>query len=107
MSHTHPDFETSGDQVKIVRLSERHRDDLSALPPPETVRWVMSRKAQVVEAVRRNILTFREACERYSLSEEEFSSWMNRLDQHGMRGLRATRVQEYREDDHPSMVTAE
>jgi hypothetical protein len=97
-----PAFTTSGDQVKIVRLS-RDRE-LDRLPPPDTQRWVTRRKAQVVAAVRSGLLTFTEACERYRLSDEEFQSWINLLDRHGVRGLRATRMQEYRPADerHPS-----
>lgn len=102
MSQKKPAFSTSGDQVKIVRIS---RDkDLSHLPPPDTLRWVVRRKAQVVSAVRNGLLTFDDACKRYSLSKEEFQSWMNLLDNHGVRGLRATRMQEYRPagERHPS-----
>jgi hypothetical protein len=87
-----------GEPVKIVRISDRQKE-LDKLPPPETQRWVMRRKAQVVAAVRSGLLTFEEACQRYRLSEEEFKSWMALLDRHGLRGLRATRVQEYRPAD--------
>jgi hypothetical protein len=106
MSEQHASFEQTGDQVKIVRLS---RDkELERLPPPDTERWVTRRKAQVVAAVRSGLLTFHEACERYRLSEEEFQSWINLLDRHGVRGLRATRMQEYRPADarHPGDVVA-
>ncbi len=93
-------FSTAGDQVKIVRLSERQKE-LDKLPSTNTRRWVTRRKAQVVAAVRDGLLTFEEACSRYNLSDEEFKSWARLLDQHGLRGLRATRVQEYRGgDDH-------
>lgn len=95
MTQASTGFETKGEQVKIVRISDRQKR-LDQLPPPETKRWVMRRKAQVVAAVRNHILSFEEACERYRLSEEEFKSWIVLLDQHGMRGLRATRMQEYR-----------
>ncbi len=96
-----PAFTTSGEQVQIVRLSRAK--DLNHLPPTSTKRWVTRRKAQVVAAVRNGLLTFNEACERYRLSEEEFHSWMNLLDHHGVMGLRATRMQEYRPADarHP------
>src|SRR3984885_10789934 len=87
-----------GEQVKIVRISDRQKE-LDKLPPPETKRWVMRRKAQVVAAVRSGLLTFEEACERYRLSEEEFKSWISLLDSYGVRGLRATRTQEYRHPD--------
>ncbi|MFA4994414.1 MAG: DUF1153 domain-containing protein [Bdellovibrionales bacterium] len=107
MSDKKPAFTTSGDQVKIVRIS---RDkDLSHLPPPNTERWVVRRKAQVVTAVRNGLLSFDDACQRYRLSQEEFQSWMNLLDNHGVRGLRATRMQEYRsaEERHSAEATAE
>lgn len=95
MSHSSSDFSTSGEQVRIVRLSERQKE-LNKLPSPNTRRWVARRKVQVVTAVRNGLLSFAEACERYHLSEEEFRSWSSHLDQYGLRGLRATRVQEYR-----------
>ena len=100
-------FTSSGDQVKIVRISRSK--ELDRLPPPDTNRWVTRRKAQVVAAVRNGVLTFNEACERYRLSEEEFHSWMNLLDHHGVRGLRATRMQEYRpaEKRHHGEAAAE
>lgn len=93
-------FSTSGDKVKIVRLSDRQKE-LDKLPSSKTRRWVMRRKAQVVSAVRDGLLSFNEACERYHLSEEEFKSWAHLLDNHGVHGLRATRIQEYRsQEDH-------
>src|SRR5580704_15237894 len=90
-----PSFPNRGEQVRIVRISDRQKE-LDRLPPPDTRRWVMRRKAQIVAAVRSGVLTFEEACERYRLSEEEFKSWMMMLDAYGVRGLRATRTQEYR-----------
>lgn len=81
----------------------RHADEdvgvasaVSALPPPTTKRWVIRRKAAVVTAVRAGVLTLEEACQRYHLSVEEFLSWQRLIDRHGMRGLRATRLQDYR-----------
>ncbi len=35
---------------------------LGDLPPPDTLRWVYRRKAQVVEAVRAGRLSFENAC---------------------------------------------
>ncbi len=99
MSQASNVFSATGDQVKIVRLSDRQKE-LDKLPTTNTRRWVTRRKAQVVAAVRDGLLTFDEACKRYNLSDEEFRSWARLLDQHGLRGLRATRVQEYRDDDH-------
>ena len=66
------------------------------LPPPDTTRWVMRRKAEVVSAVRGGLLTVEEACERWNLSLEELESWQRLIDRYGVRGLRATRLQQYR-----------
>ena len=69
---------------------------LKDLPPRSTKRWVIRRKAEVVAAVRGGLLTLEEACDRYSLTVEEFLSWQKAIDQFGLPGLRATRVQQYR-----------
>ena len=69
---------------------------LNDLPPTSTKRWVIRRKAEVVAAVRGGLLTLEEACERYTLTVEEFLSWQKAIEQHGLPGLRATRVQQYR-----------
>ncbi len=67
------------------------------LPPPDTKRWVMRRKAEVVAGVRAGLITLEEACDRYALSVDEFRSWQRLLDAHGLAGLRATRTKEYRD----------
>ena len=50
------------------------------LPPPRLKRWLPQHKAMVVAAVRHGLLTFNEACERYSLSAEEYLSWQRSFD---------------------------
>jgi hypothetical protein len=70
---------------------------LDRLPPADTKRWVARRKAEVVAAVTGGLLTMDEACTRYSISVEEFASWTRAVDVAGMRGLRVTRLQQYRE----------
>ncbi|MGH6876357.1 MAG: DUF1153 domain-containing protein [Rhizomicrobium sp.] len=72
---------------------------LPDLPAPETRRWVSRLKAQVVAAVRGGLLTLDDACERYELSVEEFLSWQHAIDRHGVEGLRATRAQDYRDEE--------
>ncbi len=69
---------------------------LADLPPPNTRRWVIRRKAEVVAAVRGGLLTLEDACCRYTLTVEEFLAWQRAIDRFGMAGLRATRVQQYR-----------
>ena len=66
------------------------------LPPKETKRWVIRRKAEVVAAVRGGLLSLEEACERYKLTVDEFLSWQRTIDKHGLQGLRATRLKDYR-----------
>ena len=69
---------------------------INDLPPPDTKRWVIRRKAEVVAAVRGGLLTLEEACDRYTLTIEEFAAWQRAIDRYGLPGLRATRVQQYR-----------
>ena len=66
------------------------------LPPTDTKRWVIRRKAEVVAAVRGGLLSLEEACDRYKLTVDEFLSWQRSIDRHGLAGLRATRIQDYR-----------
>lgn len=72
------------------------RLSLADLPPANTTRWVTRRKAAVVAAVREGVLTLEDACKRYHLSVEEFNSWQRLVERHGLAGLRATRIQDYR-----------
>ncbi|EIZ81360.1 hypothetical protein WSK_0067 [Novosphingobium sp. Rr 2-17] len=69
----------------------------STLPPANTSRWVVSRKAEVVAAIDEGLLTIAQACERYSLTLEELASWQRAVEREGIAGLRATRVQHYRQ----------
>src|SRR5947209_5058861 len=82
------------DEARMLRLAE--------LPPPNTKRWVIRRKAEVVAAVRAGVLTLEDACTRYKLSLEEFLSWQRLIDSHGLAGLRVTRLQDYRGLDRSS-----
>ena len=66
------------------------------LPPPDTKRWVVRRKAEVVAAVRGGLLSLEQVCDRYRLTVEEFLSWQQSIDRDGLAGLRVTRVQQYR-----------
>ena len=72
---------------------------LYELPSPDTRRWVVRRKAVVVQAVRNGTITLQEACRRYSLSVEEFLAWQRAIDRYGIPGLRVTRLQIYRDTD--------
>ena len=73
--------------------------NLAALPPASTTRWVASRKAAVITAVKTGLLTVMEACRRYGLSHEEFAEWERRYASEGLKGLRARARQ--RPPDYP------
>lgn len=70
---------------------------LDSLPSPNSTRWVVRRKAEVVAAVNGGLLSIDEACERYGLVTEEFASWQQAVQQSGMQGLRVTRIGYYRD----------
>src|SRR5277367_100259 len=83
------DVTLSGESLARTALME-------SLPPPNTKRWVVRRKAAVVAAVRVGQITIEEACRVYQLTQEELLSWERAFEIHGLAGLRATRVQQYR-----------
>ncbi|MET0238505.1 MAG: DUF1153 domain-containing protein [Sphingobium sp.] len=69
---------------------------VDSLPSPDTTRWVVRRKAEVVAAVTGGLLSVDEVCARYSLTLEEFAGWQRAVDRSGMPGLRVTRIQHYK-----------
>jgi Protein of unknown function (DUF1153) len=81
--------------------TERSVSPLVKPLPLPTDRWVSSRKAALIEAVRGGAITLEEACRRYQLSLEEFTGWLAALEKHGVHGLRATRLQIYRDKPRP------
>ena len=91
-------------RYRVNSVIERRRCEhakMDDMPPPNTMRWVARRKAAVVAAVRSGRITMEEALRRYQLSEEEFLSWERTFETHGLAGLRATRVQQYRRSRLP------
>lgn len=69
---------------------------INDLPDTTTVRWVAKRKAAVVKGVQQGLISLDEACRRYSLSEEEYSSWENAIAQNGMTALKVTQLKKFR-----------
>jgi Protein of unknown function (DUF1153) len=69
---------------------------IDALPPADTKRWVVRRKAAVLAAIEAGVLTRVEACRRYHISEIELRLWERAVRCAGVPGLRVTRVQVYR-----------
>jgi hypothetical protein len=75
-------------KAKFITRSDRTVFTLGDLPATDTERWVMSRKADVVDAVHGGLITMEDACWRYALTIEEFHSWeiaVKRLDRAGQR----------------------
>ena len=83
-------------RVKYVIGPDGSPLTIADLPPKNTRRWVIRRKAEVVAAVRGGLLSLDDACKRYTLTVEEFLAWQHAIDRFGLAGLRATRVQQYR-----------
>ncbi len=82
---------------RVVKLPDGTMLSRADLPPPETTRWVASRKAIVTNAVRFGLLTQEEAMERYDLTEEELDEWSSAIERHGIGALKATALQRYRQ----------
>jgi hypothetical protein len=80
-------------RVKYVIGPDGSPLTIADLPAPGTKRWVIRRKAEVVGG----LLSLEEACSRYTLTVEEFLAWQYSIDQHGLAGLRTTRIQQYRQ----------
>lgn len=100
---THPDMSSLGEVPRQQPIP-----DSVDLPPIGTTRWVIRRKAAVVAGVHSGLISLEEACKRYNLSIEEFLSWQRQIEQHGLLGLRTTRLQDYRRgpeagDDDPGL----
>ena len=84
------------DRPRTVTLADGTILSRADLPPPNTYRWVASRKAVVVEAVLHDLITKSEALARYGLSEEELDSWILASKLHGREALKATALQRFR-----------
>lgn len=85
------------DGPNFVKLPDGSIMTRGDLPPKTTRRWVIRRKVKVVLAVSAGLLSLREACELYDLSEEEFQSWQSAMLKHGRGGVRVTHLKKYRQ----------
>jgi Protein of unknown function (DUF1153) len=63
--------------------------------PSSIVHWTPRIKAALVRAVKDGEITLEAACLKFKLSPDEFASWVEAVDEHGIPGLRATRFQIY------------
>ncbi|MEM8959292.1 MAG: DUF1153 domain-containing protein [Pseudomonadota bacterium] len=84
------------DGPRVVKLPDGTMLTRADLPSPQTRRWVASRKALVVKAVKHGLISESEALNSYGLSDEELTSWEQAVEAHGEVALKATSVQKYR-----------
>jgi len=96
MHNSKNDLDNSAPKGLIVIGPDGRRLTRDDLPPANTKRWVIRRKAEVVAGVRAGLISLAEACNRYSLSIDEFLSWQHQLDSHGLEGLKVTRIADFR-----------
>jgi len=85
------------DGPRIVTLPDGSTLTRADLPPEGTVRWVASRKAKVVKAVKYGLLSREEALRRYALSPDELESWAMAVEIHGEEALKTTCLQRFRQ----------
>jgi hypothetical protein len=91
-----PVTENRGPRLRYVVGPDGSPLTIADLPPSNTKRWVIRRKAEVVAAVRGGLLSFEDARKRYALTIDEFLRWHRLIERHGLPGLRATKIQDYR-----------
>jgi Protein of unknown function (DUF1153) len=80
-------------------LRYEHSADITQLPPPNTQRWVKSRKLAVIKAIETGVISDEQACLRYNLSQEELDSWKRAMNRYGPGALRTTHINRYRRQD--------
>lgn len=85
------------DGPRLVTLPDGSKLTRADLPAEDTVRWVASRKAVVVRAVKYGLIKREEARTLYALSEDELDSWESAVDQFGEKALKTTSLQQYRQ----------
>jgi len=82
---------------RTVTLPDGRVMSQADLPPPDTRRWVASRKAAVVRAIAAGLISRERAMERWSLSADELAQWEEAVARHGEAALKATHLQRYRQ----------
>ena len=85
------------DGPRAVTLADGTVMTRADLPPASTRRWVASRKAAVVRGVLYGLITQSDALRKYGLSDEEFTSWVAAVADHGEDALKATTLKKYRQ----------
>ena len=79
---------------RAVKLPNGNVICLADLPDNETSRWVASRKAVVIQAVKYGLVDKSYALKNYNLSDEEFAAWCLGFEKFGYKGLKTTKLRE-------------
>jgi hypothetical protein len=82
---------------RTITLPDGSTMSRADLPPPNTRRWVASRKAAVVRGVIYGLMTRGDALKTYALSDEEFDGWVAAVADHGEEALKVTAVKKFRQ----------
>ncbi len=78
----------------------------SSLPSPDTRHWVPRKKAEVVAAVERGVLSREEACKLYKMAVDEFTSWEQTIKTQGVSALQVSGLNERRKHSRRSVGEA-
>ncbi|PKQ11813.1 MAG: DUF1153 domain-containing protein [Alphaproteobacteria bacterium HGW-Alphaproteobacteria-1] len=79
------------DGPRAVTLPDGTAFSRADLPPPETERWVASRKLAVVRGIAYGLISRAEALRAYGLSDEELDGWTRAAKRYGKSGLKVTK----------------
>jgi len=78
------------DGPRAVTLPDGKVFSRADLPPPDTARWVASRKLAVVRGIAFGLIPRAEALHIYGLTDEELDGWTHALKEKGIDGLKVT-----------------
>lgn len=76
-------------------------DKIIQQAPGGGIRWTAKLKEEVLTLIATGQLTEQEAHMIYDLSDEELEQWRRLYNRHGVRGMRTTRLHEYRHHTKP------
>ena len=63
------------------------------LPQPDEKRWTPQRKALLVLAVQKGLMSKDECLMKYRLSERDFEIWETDMKTYGLSGMKTTQIQ--------------
>ncbi len=78
------------DGPRAVTLPDGKVFSRADLPPPETARWVASRKLAVVRGISLGLISREDSLRTYGLTEEELDGWIRAAKENGLNGLKVT-----------------